>query len=93
MEVRHGENGICLKKFRLPGSDLMHDYRMILMEDNQSDINWLVYSSANNQIIVIDNHWQMKCLNYKYPIGRMTKFRKNNLIVCSKRKIDIHLFA
>ena len=93
MEVRHGENGICLKTIRLPGSDPMHDYRMISMQDNQSDINWLVYSSASNQIIVIDNDWQTKCLNYKYPIGRMASFGKNNFIVRSKSKIDIYLFA
>jgi hypothetical protein len=93
MELCDAEMLICLKKILLPGSDPMYDYRMIKIENIKSDIKWLIHSEADNEIIGIDSKWQKKYINYKFPIFRMIQFKKNNLIVCTKNRIDIHLLC
>jgi hypothetical protein len=91
MELRDAEMLICFQKILLSRSDQIYDYRMIEMKNIISDIKWLVYSQANKEIIAIDSKWKKKHLNYKFPVYRMAQFKKNNLIIRLKNRIDIHL--
>jgi len=91
MELRDAEMLTCFQKILLSRSDQIYDYRIIEMKNIISDIKWLVYSQANNEIIAIDSKWKKKHLHYKFPVYRMAQFKKNNLIIRLKNRIDIHL--
>jgi hypothetical protein len=92
MELRHTEMSICLKKIPLPGSDPMHDYRMIATTTTISDIKWIIYSQATNEILAIDSQWKKIHFNYRFPVYRMAQFKEKNLIIRTRDRIDIHLF-
>ncbi|CAF1528285.1 unnamed protein product, partial [Rotaria sordida] len=92
IEVCHIETLICIKTILLSESNLMHDYRMISIENTQSDIKWLAYSPINPNIIGINSEWKKIQLNYKHPVQRMALFRENYLIVRTRERVDIHMF-
>jgi hypothetical protein len=92
IEFRNAETLLCYKAILLPGSNIAHDYRMISIKSAESNIKWLVFSSANSKIIAIDSQWKKIRLNYKHPVQRMALFNENYLIVRTTEKIDIHLF-
>ncbi|CAF1124777.1 unnamed protein product [Rotaria sp. Silwood1] len=92
IEICHIETLICNKAILLPGSNLMHDYRMISIRNTQSDIKWLAFSSINSNIIAIDSEWKKIQLNYKHPVQRMAVFKDNYLIVRTTERVDIHMF-
>jgi hypothetical protein len=70
----------------------MHDYRIISINNSEEDIKWLVFSSANSNIIAIDSQWKKIPLNYKHPVQRMALFNEHYLIVRTTERIDIHSF-
>ncbi|CAF2474267.1 unnamed protein product [Rotaria sp. Silwood2] len=92
IELRHIETLICNKAILLPGSNLMHDYRMISIKNTQSDIKWLAFSSINSNIIAMDSEWKKIQLNYKHPVQRMAIFKDSYLIVRTTERVDIHMF-
>jgi len=93
LELRNAETLICYKAILLPGSNVMHDYRIIPIKNAESNIKWLVFSSANSHIIAMDSKWKKIGLNYKNPVQRMAVFNENYLIIRTKERIDIHLFG
>jgi predicted O-linked N-acetylglucosamine transferase (SPINDLY family) len=93
LELRNAETLICYKAILLPGSNVMHDYRIIPIKNAESNIKWLIFSSANSHIIAMDSNWKKIRLNYKNPVQRMAVFNENYLIIRTKERIDIHLFG
>ncbi|CAF3053913.1 unnamed protein product [Rotaria sp. Silwood2] len=92
MELRQLETLICFKKILLPGSDYIHDYRIIAMNNVTLDIKWLIHSPATNKVIAIDFQWNIIPLRYTVPVYRIIQFKENNLILRTKKRIDIHSF-
>lgn len=92
LEIRDTETLLREKSILLPGSNIMHDYRIISLKNVQSDIKWLVFTSANSNVIAMDSQWKKISLNYKHPVRRIAIFNENCLIVRTTEKIDIHLF-
>ncbi|CAF0731846.1 unnamed protein product [Adineta ricciae] len=81
LEIRPIETFLCVKAIILPGSNPTYDYKILSLQDNVSNIKFLVYSSQNSNIIAIDSHWEKILLNYKYPVQRMVLFSKNQWII------------
>ena len=79
------EKGILLSE-----SNLVHDYRLIPMRTIQSDINWLVFSTGNSDLVTIDSQWEKIRLNYRTPIQRIALFNENYLIIRTTDRIDVH---
>jgi hypothetical protein len=92
LEVRDIETFKCDKAILLPGSNITHDYRIISINNNESDIKWLVFSSANSNIIAIDFQWKKRPLHYTHPVQQMALFNEHYLIVRTTERIDIHSF-
>ncbi|CAF3508507.1 unnamed protein product [Rotaria socialis] len=92
IEIRNIDTFICTRAILLPGSSLVHDYRLISVKTTESDIKWLVFSSINSNIIAIDSNWKRIQVNYKHPVQRMAVFKDNYLIVRTTERIDIHMF-
>jgi hypothetical protein len=92
IEFYNAETLIRYKAISLPGSNIMHDYRIISIKNAESNIKWLIFSSANSKIIAMDSQYKKIQLNYKNPVQRMALFNENYLIVRTTERIDIHLF-
>ena len=92
IEVRNRETMICVEPILLPGSNLMNDYRIISINNTESDIKWLGYSSIDSDIIPMDSNWKKIQFNCERPVLRMTLFKENYLLIRTKERIDIHSF-
>lgn len=92
LEIRPIETSVCIKATILPGSNITYDYKILSLQANVSDIKFLVYSSQNSNIIAINSHWEKILLNYKHPVQRMVLFPRNQLIVRTTQRVDIHLY-
>ncbi|CAF2030343.1 unnamed protein product [Rotaria magnacalcarata] len=92
IEIRNIDTFICTRAILLPGSSLMHDYRLISVKTTESDIKWLAFSPINSKIIAIDSNWKIAQVNYNHPVQRMALFKDNYLIVRITERIDIHRF-
>lgn len=90
LELRNAETLAYEKGILLSGSNLVHDYRLIPMRTIQSDINWLVFSTGNSDLVTIDSEWKKSRLNYRTPIQRLALFNENYLIIRTTDRIDIH---
>jgi hypothetical protein len=92
MEVQNVDTLICLKRILLPGTSIIHDYRLTPIRNAESDIKWLIYSPANTNIVAIDSKWKKTQLNYRHSVQRIALFKENFLIVRTTERIDIHSF-
>lgn len=90
LELRNAETLKCEKSLLLCESNFTHDYRLIPMRTIQSDINWLVFSTGNSDLVTIDSQWNKIRLNYKTSIQRVALFNENYLIIRTTDRIDIH---
>jgi hypothetical protein len=93
IEFRHPETFQCIKKLLLPGSDLQCTYRMIALDNNSSDVHWLIYSAASNSMIALNGKWEKSHLDYANPVQRMAIFAQKYLVVRTLERVDIHHFA
>lgn len=93
MEVHHAETWICLNTIILPGSSLSHDYRMIPIQTQTCDVQWLAYSQLANVITAIDSKWHSLGVGYRSLLHRVALFGENRLIIRNAESVDILLFS
>lgn len=90
IEIRGTDTLTCIRRISLPESSMDMNYRMLYINDPESDIKWLVFSPKNTKIIAIDANYNKKTLNYTHPVHRMEMLKQNYLIVRTRERIDIH---
>ena len=91
IEMRDVETGICLPNIKIGNWNPRSDVQMIKIEENMKDITWLIYSADENRIIAVDKEGQRTYWNYKYPVKQILHWGKENIIICTRRAIDIQL--
>lgn len=90
LEVRQADTLECQNRILLSESNLARDYRIIPIQNIQSNIKWLAFSTGNSDILAIDFQGKKLQLDYKYSMQRMALFQENFLIIRTNNKIDIH---
>lgn len=83
----------CLKTISLKNVDAEQDLKVVAIHNENSQVDWLVYSSNQKTLVGITEDWNIISLKYLTPIQEIGIFLQKYLVFRSNSKVEVHLLV